>query len=201
MVLTGPPSSSPGAHASAPPGWPPGGVGNGGPGTDDDAGGTVDAGIPEKYRYAVAFSREKLGLSPEDAESVGRTGRTLAGEVVIACHHCGQRGTFFKSDRGKGHFCVMCRCVKCGRSAVAGQPFIPTRWFTPAQLATMETVQAHCYGVCTVCGKDGYIEIHHLAPREYFDYPESEMWPQVAVCKECHDRWHRKVRDGRREAT
>ena len=43
---------------------------------------------------------------------------------------------------------------------------------------------------CQVCGDEGRLERHHLAPVSVFGDDEAERWPTVMVCVPCHRRWH-----------
>lgn len=39
------------------------------------------------------------------------------------------------------------------------------------------------------CGRPGFCELHHVAPRKFFG-DECEQWPVVWLCADCHQRWH-----------
>jgi hypothetical protein len=47
------------------------------------------------------------------------------------------------------------------------------------------------YSLCEKCGAP-YAEIHHWAPRYIFGI-DADKWPTSALCRSCHEEWHRKV--------
>lgn len=49
-------------------------------------------------------------------------------------------------------------------------------------------------GTCERCGASG-TENHHSAPRAIFGNEEAEKWPQYDLCRDCHVKWHRTIRE------
>lgn len=52
---------------------------------------------------------------------------------------------------------------------------------------------------CERCGDTGGVQNHHVAPKEFFGQERAETWPQIQLCRPCHDSWHEGLEEGQRE--
>lgn len=79
------------------------------------------------------------------------------------------------------------RCARCQR--LRDKSWIPHKDVDMTKLHEMPIWAGRPADSCPICGKIGLLESHHLAPQAKF--ADSELWPKIDVCVECHDRWHR----------
>ena len=123
------------------------------------------------------------------------------------CPTCGDQNALFgdeqsavefvKDSLARGfHILAWCRrCQRIVRTPVRGadgpKQYVPGFYFTQGEKDAMRVLpRDDAKRQCPVCGEARALENHHLAPREFFG-DECERWPQVEICGECHERWHR----------
>ena len=121
----------------------------------------------------------------------------------IVCGRCGnaRHVMLYQQQRGGGGPLPAFRCMNCDEFAISGRPYFPLDEVTICGVPA-RTVWPYAPGyepyppsMCGVCGKTAHVAVHHLAPRAVFGEEEAERWPTVSVCDDCHDRWHRKMRE------
>ena len=122
------------------------------------------------------------------------------------CSACGSTGLLFPVDGptvefvkagAPNAFRIAAWCHRCQRNLQVRMPngktglWAAKELFTSSELDAMPWLESRdAKQRCPICA--GYfvaLENHHLAPREFFG-EECELWPKVAVCRGCHERWH-----------
>jgi hypothetical protein len=124
------------------------------------------------------------------------------------CHVCSDQNVLFGDDKpavefmktselATGfHIAAWChRCQRIVKTPVLGADgpklHVPGHYFTPREKSVMRLLpKDDARRHCPVCGEQAVLENHHLAPREHFGV-ECERWPQIEICRTCHERWHR----------
>jgi len=115
--------------------------------------------------------------------------------VPPICPRCSKRSSFYRRQLASG-WTVISACLSCGwavnkdgTSGTGGQLY-PKRLFDLEMLPIWE--KGIKSGDCPICDYHGVLEQHHLAPSSVFG-EASALWPEVAICHDCHERWHRKM--------
>jgi hypothetical protein len=82
-------------------------------------------------------------------------------------------------------------CYACDAAADPRRTWLPKGAFDVSALPWREspTFDSDRFAPCAVCGAFTVLELHHLAPREFFG-DKADRWPVVEVCRSCHEEWH-----------
>lgn len=98
----------------------------------------------------------------------------------------------FKRQIGSG-LQVVWWCVPCGNAAYGSASCVDQEHLDPYAICRMPELAPAEVTTCKVCGEEGPVEVHHLAPKAVFGREEASRWPTVEVCHPCHTRWHSKM--------
>lgn len=121
-----------------------------------------------------------------------------------SCPHCENQlslittgntgGIEFVKQEGTSGYRIFARCITCNATVASNGLWLAHSLFTDDEIAQMpwDGSAQDKREPCTVCGVPAKLELHHLAPREMFG-DECERWPQVRVCRRCHECWHNVV--------
>jgi hypothetical protein len=105
-----------------------------------------------------------------------------------ACAH--ESRDFAKIRKANGQYEVKAVCVRCWdlKAGYRNRDF---------DLESLPLFRDH-HGQGEPCARCGALdtELHHFAPRALFGVEEADLWPTAWLCRGCHARWHRVMREG-----
>lgn len=105
------------------------------------------------------------------------------------CVYCDCRaGRAVKTRLCNGTYHVWLRCRACGENMLGKGIYLRHK---AVELETLPLHIDHTEGtpLCERCGTDEGVELHHWAPREWFE-DDCDLWPTGWLCPICHAEWH-----------
>ncbi len=110
-------------------------------------------------------------------------------ERGICCRCDGPRTLYVQQTAGgiKGQY----RCDTCNDVAHGGNSSTSLKHLSTEEIGALPRIDAN-KEPCWVCMRVAVLELHHLAPQAQFG-KESDLWPTVRVCHECHRKWEERM--------
>lgn len=109
-----------------------------------------------------------------------------------ACDHLEHGAEMVALRKVNGDLVAYNRCRGCGGRFEEFKVYSRAEVPHPEQLPLVRD-EIYSRPPCEVCGSFG-TEEHHWAPREFFGW-EAYHWPTSFLCRPCHARWHRTMRE------